>query len=92
VRRRIILVAARGRLTPGTGERMYAAMQLSARNQLKGKVTKVNTAQVMAEVTVAVGDQEVVSVITRGSVERLGLKAGDDVTVIIKATEIMLGK
>jgi molybdopterin-binding protein len=79
-------------LTPGAGERIYAGMQLSARNQLKGKVTKVNTAQVMAEVTVAVGDQEVVSVITRGSVERLGLKAGDDVTVIIKATEILLGK
>jgi molybdopterin-binding protein len=67
-------------------------MKLSARNQLKGKVTGVSTGAIMAEVTVSLGDQEITSVITKGSVERLGLKAGDDVTVIIKATEIMLGK
>ena len=35
---------------------------------------------VMAEVTVAVGDQELVSVITRGSAERLGLRVGDEVS------------
>ncbi|OQY84060.1 MAG: transporter, partial [Chloroflexi bacterium UTCFX4] len=33
---------------------------------------------------------ELVSVITRGSVERLGLKEGMSVVVIIKATEVML--
>ena len=46
----------------------------------------------MAEVTVDIGGQTLVSVITRGSAERLNLKAGDTVTVIIKATEVMLGK
>jgi molybdopterin-binding protein len=46
----------------------------------------------MAEVTVDVGGQEIVSVITRGSVERLGLREGDAVTVVIKSTEVMLGK
>ena len=67
-------------------------MQISARNQLQGKVTRVTTGNVMAEVSVDVAGQEIVAAITRGSVESLGLAAGDDVTVVIKATEVMLAK
>ena len=47
---------------------------------------------VMAEVVVDVGGHEVVAAVTRHSVERLGLTEGDDVTVFVKATEVMLGK
>jgi molybdopterin-binding protein len=67
-------------------------MELSARNQLKGKVTKVTLGDVMAEVHVQVGGNELVSAITRGSAERLGLKVGDEVVAIIKSTEVMIGK
>ena len=67
-------------------------MELSARNQLKGKVTKITLGNVMAEVHVQVGVNELVSVITRGSVERLGIKVGDEVVAIVKATEVMIGK
>ncbi len=67
-------------------------MELSARNQLKGTVTAVKTGDLMAEVTVDVGGQTIVSVITRSSAERLTLQVGDTVTVIIKSTEVMLGK
>ena len=67
-------------------------MELSARNQLKGTVKSVELGAVMAEVVVDIAGQEVVSVITRHSVERLNLKQGDDVTVIIKSTEVLLGK
>ena len=66
-------------------------MQLSARNQLSGTVRNVELGTVMAEVTVDVGGQQVVSAITRASAERLGLTAGKDVTVFVKATEVMLG-
>lgn len=66
-------------------------MQLSARNQLKGTVRSVKLGTIMAEVTVDVGGQEVVAAITRGSAERLSLEEGKSVTVIIKATEVMLG-
>jgi molybdopterin-binding protein len=45
----------------------------------------------MAEVTVDVAGQQVVSVITRTSAERLGLSEGQAVTVIVKATEVLLG-
>jgi molybdopterin-binding protein len=67
-------------------------MELSARNQLKGTVRSVKPGAVMAEVEVDVGGQTITSVITKGSVDRLKLKAGDAVTVIIKSTEVMLGK
>jgi molybdopterin-binding protein len=67
-------------------------MELSARNQLKGKVTSIRTGEVMAEVAVDVGGNEIVAAITRGSVERLGVSEGDDVVVVIKATEVMLAK
>ena len=67
-------------------------MQLSARNQLKGTVTSVTSGTVMAEVAVDVGGQEVVAAITRASAESLQLAQGDAVTVVIKATEVMLAK
>jgi molybdopterin-binding protein len=63
---------------------------LSARNQLQGTVRSVKLGTIMAEVVVDVGGKEIVSAITRGSAERLGLSEGSAVTVIIKATEVML--
>ena len=66
-------------------------MEISARNQLPGTVKSVTLGAVMAEVTLDISGQEVVSAITRSSAERLGLKEGDSVTAIIKATEVMIG-
>lgn len=65
---------------------------LSARNQFKGTVKSVKLGQVMAEVIVKVGRIEVVSLISRTSAEKLKLKAGDAVTAIIKATEVIVAK
>jgi len=67
-------------------------MELSTRNQLAGTVTRVTAGTVMAEVVVDVAGQEIVAAITRDSAERLALGAGDSVTVLIKATEVMIGK
>ena len=67
-------------------------MELSTRNQLKGTVKSVKAGTIMAEVVVEVGGQDIVAAITRGSVEQLGLAEGDAVTVLIKATEVMIGK
>jgi molybdopterin-binding protein len=67
-------------------------MEISARNQLKGKIKSVTPGAVMSEVVVDIGGQEVVSMISKASVERLGLKPGDSVVAIIKATEVMIGK
>ncbi len=65
---------------------------LSARNQFKGKVKSVKTGAVMAEVVVDVNGLEVVAAITRGSVEHLDIKPGDEVTAVIKATEVLIAK
>jgi molybdate transport system regulatory protein len=67
-------------------------MQLSARNQLKGQIVRVKSGTVMAEVEVKVKAGKVVAAITDGSLRRLKLKTGDKVTVIIKATEVLIGK
>ena len=67
-------------------------MKISARNQLKGQITRVKSGAVMAEVEVKVKPGKVVAAITDGSVKRLKLKTGDKVTVIIKATEVLIGK
>ena len=65
---------------------------LSARNQLKGTIKSVKLGSVMAEVVLTVGNVEVVSVITRDSVERMKLKAGDTAAAVIKATAVMILK
>jgi molybdopterin-binding protein len=67
-------------------------MELSTRNQLRGTVIDVKLGTIMAEVTVDIGGQTVVAAVTRGGVEHLALSPGDDITVLIKATEVMLGK
>ena len=67
-------------------------LAISARNRLRGRVTRLHVDGLMAEVSIRIGDQEVVSVITRSSAERLGLKVGDEAFAIIKSTEIMIGK
>jgi molybdopterin-binding protein len=65
-------------------------MQLSARNQLSGTVKAVKTGAVMAEVTVEVQPGTVTAAITDASRDKLSLKEGDTVSVIIKATEVMI--
>jgi molybdopterin-binding protein len=67
-------------------------MSLSARNHLKGEITEVILGTVTALITVKVGDNVVESVITKRSAEEMGLKKGDKVTAVIKATEVMIQK
>jgi molybdopterin-binding protein len=68
-------------------------MELSARNQFKGTVKNIVTGGVMAEVTLDIGNgQEIVSVITKASAERLGLKEGVEATALIKSSEVLLAR
>ena len=65
---------------------------LSARNQFKGIIKSVKLGQIMAEVVIEVAGLEVVSLISKGSAERMKLKEGDEATAVIKATEVMVEK
>ncbi len=67
-------------------------MDISARNQLPGTITSITVDGVTAEVTISVGDGiEVTGVITKGSVERLGLQVGSPAVAVIKATDVLVG-
>ena len=68
-------------------------MKLSARNQLAGKLVTVVKGQTTAHIRVDIGGGKIVtSSITNEAVDALGLQEGDDVTVIIKASDVMIGK
>ena len=67
-------------------------MSISARNHLKGKISDLKLGDVMAHVTIKVGQNIVESVITRQSAEEMNLKKGDMVTAVVKATEVMVSK
>lgn len=67
-------------------------MQISARNSLKGTVQNIKSGAVMAEITVQVEPGEVTAAITDSSREQLHIKQGDEVSVIIKATEVIIAK
>ena len=67
-------------------------MKLSARNQLRGRVTGVKSGAVMAEVEVQIEPGQMVAAITDTSRDQLDLQEGDEVTVIIKSTEVLIAK
>jgi molybdopterin-binding protein len=67
-------------------------MEISARNQIRGRVKAISAGTVMTEVEVEAEPSTITAAITASSVQRLALKVGDNVVVIIKATEVMIGK
>ena len=83
---------ATNQLNHFSANRRESSMKLSARNQFQGNVVRINEGQAMAEVVVKVGTLEFVAAITEGSVKNMGLKVNDQVTVAVKATEVMIGK
>lgn len=69
------------------------ALSISARNKFRGKIDSIYTGEVSSEVVVDIGnDDKLVSVITSSSVNFLELKEGTDVSLIIKSSDIMIGK
>jgi len=67
-------------------------MTLSARNHLQGTIEDVRIGDVLVHVTVGTAAGVIESVITRRSFEEMGLKTGDAVTAVVKATEVMIAK
>jgi molybdopterin-binding protein len=68
-------------------------MKLSARNQLKGKITAVTKGATTSHVRIDIGGGVIVtSSITNEAVDELGLKVGDEATAVIKASDVMVAK
>ncbi len=65
-------------------------MKLSARNQLRGTVTNIRKGEAIANVEVDVAGQRLVASVTVEAVEELGLRDGSEITVVIKASDVMI--
>jgi molybdopterin-binding protein len=64
----------------------------SIRNQLPGVVKSIHSDKVLSEVLITTAAGDVTSVITTRSVEEMKLSAGDEVFVLVKATNVSLRK
>jgi molybdopterin-binding protein len=67
-------------------------MEQSIRNQLPGTIKNIVSDRVLSEVIVETQIGEVASIITTRSVDEMKLKAGDEVFVLVKATNASLGR
>jgi len=68
-------------------------LKISARNRLKGKVASVEKDGLMAKVKVEINvPATVTAMISKEAAEDLGIKVGDQVEAIVKATEVMIAK
>ena len=66
-------------------------MRISARNQLKGSVVEVKKGATTSHVRVDIGGGKIVtSAITNEAIDELGIKPRDPVTVVIKASDVMI--
>jgi molybdopterin-binding protein len=63
---------------------------ISGRNQLIGRVTKVQIAGLLAKVALDIGGQTITAIITSDACRDLGLKKGQAAAALIKATEVMI--
>jgi molybdopterin-binding protein len=89
--RRFLTAARSGALEPV--ELPPPRLRLSARNQLVGTVSAISVGEVMATVRATLGDgQNITAAITTESVRELDLVVGDEVVVVVKSTEVMIGK
>ena len=63
---------------------------ISGRNQLIGRITKVQINGLMAKVSLDIGGQTITAIITSDACRDLGLKKGQAAAALIKATEVMI--
>jgi molybdopterin-binding protein len=64
--------------------------KISGRNQLMGRVLELKFDGLLAQVTLAIGEQHITSIITADAARELRLKVGDRAAALIKSTEVMI--
>ncbi len=82
-----LLFRARGKTETQRKEEMR---RVSGRNQLVGRIESVRISGLMAEVTLSIGGQQIISIITARSAREMQLKRGQTAAALIKATEVMI--
>jgi molybdopterin-binding protein len=70
-----------------------ARMKLSARNQIKGKVARVEKGWTTGHVEIDIGRGVIVTAsITNEAINELKLNKGDKAFAVIKASDVLVGK
>ena len=64
--------------------------RVSGRNQISGKVVSVRIEGLLAQVVLAIGDQQITAIITADAAREMQLRKGDTAAALVKATEIMI--
>jgi molybdopterin-binding protein len=64
--------------------------KISGRNQLIGRVMEVKYNGLLAQVRLAIGEQQITSIITADAAKEMRLKPGDRAAALIKSTEVMI--
>jgi molybdopterin-binding protein len=68
-------------------------MKISARNQIKGKITSVERGQTTGHVHIDIGHGVTIhSSITNEAIDDLDLKVGDEAFAVIKSSDVMVAK
>jgi len=72
------------------GSRRGNFRKISGRNQLIGRVVEIRYSGLLAQVTLAIGEQHITSIITADAAKEMRLKAGERAAALIKSTEVMI--
>ena len=83
-------LAALGSLPRDFSELFAMFFNISTRNQLQGTITHIENGAVNGEVQLAIAGQRLTAIITQHSIERLGLKVGQQAYALIKASDVLL--
>ena len=67
-------------------------MNISARNQMKGKILDIEKEGIIAKIEISIEPAIITAVITKEAADFLNIKKDDNVIAIVKATEVMVGK
>ena len=64
--------------------------KISGRNQLIGRVVQIKFSGLLAQITLAIGEQHITSIITADAAKEMRLKVGERAAALIKSTEVMI--
>jgi molybdate transport system regulatory protein len=75
-------------VAPANREEDVHSMEQSIRNEIPGIVKEIISDKVLSEILVETAVGEMAAVITTRSVTEMGLKVGDRVAALVKATNV----
>ncbi len=69
------------------------SLNISARNKFQGTIDSIHKGEINSELIIDIGNgDKIASIITSNSIDRLNIKEGIQVSAIIKASDIIIGK